>query len=463
MYAQDGLPPQQRRWAMLTIAIAVTMAVLDGAITNIALPTIARDLHVEAADAIWVVNAYQLAVTVSLLPLAALGDIFGYRRIYGVGLAIFTLASLACAMSHSLPALSLARVVQGFGAAGLMSVNTALIRFIYPRAMLGRGVGLNALVVATASALGPSVAAAILSVASWPWLFAVNVPLGALALGLAAPLLPRSPRAPNAFDLPSAGLSALTFGLLITGIDNLGRLSPLVAVELAGAALAGFILVRRQLALDAPLLAVDLFKRPVFSLSVATSICSFTAQGLAFVALPFYLEDVLGRSQVETGLLMTPWPLAVAFVAPIAGRLADRYPAGILGGLGLAALSVGLLLVASMPAHAGLHDMAWRMAICGVGFGFFQSPNNRAILTSAPRERSGSASGILATARLIGQTTGAATVAVIFGLTGVAAAAAATGATAAVLLGAGFAAAGAVASSLRLFGQSRQTLSETGD
>jgi MFS transporter, DHA2 family, multidrug resistance protein len=208
MQPTDGLPVPQRYWAVLTISLGLLMAVLDGAIANIALPTIARDLEATPADSIWVVNAYQLAVTISLLPLSSLGEIFGYRRVFTAGLAVFTVASLGCALSSSLTTLTLARVVQGFGAAGVMSVNTALIRFIYPRSWIGRGVGINAMVGSVSSALGPTVASAILSVAHWPWLFAVNVPTGALALLIGLRALPDSPLARHRFDLPSAALNA---------------------------------------------------------------------------------------------------------------------------------------------------------------------------------------------------------------------------------------------------------------
>jgi DHA2 family multidrug resistance protein-like MFS transporter len=312
---------------------------------------------------------------------------------------------------------------------------------------------------AISSAIGPSVAAAILSVAPWQWLFAINVPLGGIALALIMGALPRTPVAHHRFDWLSAVMSAATFGMLITGIDNLRRLSVFVALELSGAAVAAALFVWRQLLLPYPMLAVELFARPVFALSVVTSICSFTAQNLAFVSLPFFLEEVLGRSPVETGLLMTPWPVAVGFVAPIAGWLADKkYPAGILGGMGLATMSVGLLLLAFRPGHAAVSEMAWWMAICGVGFGFFQSPNNRTILASAPPDRAGSASGILAAARLVGQTFGAALVGLIFALTSTSPSGISHGATLALLVAAGFASAGAIASSLRLFGFHRADL-----
>jgi DHA2 family multidrug resistance protein-like MFS transporter len=412
----EGLPPPQRYWAIATVALGITMAVLDGSIANVALPTIAKDLHAAPADSIWVVNAYQLVITILMLPLASLGEIVGYRRVYRVGLVVFTLASLGCALSDSLVTLSAARVLQGAGAAGMLSVNGALVRFIYPSGLLGRGIGINALVVAVSAAVGPTVAAGILSVASWPWLFAVNVPIGILTL-FASRMLPHTPRSDRRFDLLSAVLNAGFFGLLIVAVDSIGHgARPLYALlAVLGAALAGVALVRRQLPQVSPLLPVDLLRIPMFALSIATSVCSFMAQMLAYVSIPFYFQHVLGRSDVETGLLMTPWPLAAAVVAPIAGRLADRHSAGILGALGLVTFASGLGTLALLPIAPDNADIAWRMALCGAGFGLFQSPNNRAIITSAPRQRSGGASGMLGTARLLGQTTGAALVALMFG------------------------------------------------
>jgi DHA2 family multidrug resistance protein-like MFS transporter len=192
------------------------------------------------------------------------------------------------------------------------------------------------------------------------------------------------------------------------------------------------------------MLPVDLFRRPLFALSAATAVCAFAVQGLSFVSLPFYFEDILLRSQVETGFFMTPWPLVVGIMAPIGGRLADRFPAGLLGGIGLVLLATGMLLLAALPASPGIANIVWRMVICGIGFGFFQTPNMKAIMSSAPPHRSGSASGIVATARLIGQTTGAALAALCFSLAG------RNGATMALALGAGFAGIGSVMSFLRL-------------
>src|SRR5438445_402899 len=249
--AEDGLPKPQRYWAILTLMVGLAMSCLDTAIVNVALPTIARDLHTNAADSIWVVNAYQLAVMVSLLPLASFGDIFGYRRVYRLGLVIYTGAALICA---------------------------------------------------------------------------------------------------------------------INGIGH-GQAAAAIAAEFVGAVALGWLLVRRQLTQAMPLLPVDLFRRPIFALSVTTSVCSFVAQGIAFVALPFYFHDVLGASAVETGLLITPWAVMTAILAPIAGRLADRHPAGILGGIGLSVLATGFVMLALTPSQPPTADIVWRVALCGCGFG----------------------------------------------------------------------------------------------
>jgi MFS transporter, DHA2 family, multidrug resistance protein len=442
----DGLPWEQRRWAVAAIFTALAMASLDTVIANVALPAIAADLHVSPADVVWVVNVYQIALVATLLPLGALGEIVGHERIYLGGLLLFTIASVGCALAWSLPSLLVARTLQGLGASGMMSVNTALVRFVYPSRMQGRGFGHNAMVVATAFTLGPTVASAILAIGPWPWLFAVNLPFGVLALIVGIKTLPALPRAKHAFDFLGAALAACCLALFIIAVGGAGhQATPVVVIGgLAAALLIGLTLMRRHADHPAPMLPFDLFRRPLFALSAATAICSFAVQGLSFVALPFYFEDILGRSQVETGFFMTPWPLVVAVMAPIGGRLSDRFSAGILGGIGLSLLALGMALLAMLPANPGVIDIVWRMMLCGFGFGFFQTPNMKTIMTSAPPHRSGSASGIVATARLVGQTAGAAAAALCFSLSG------RDGATLALALGAGFAALGSVMSFLRL-------------
>nr|WP_053845187.1 MFS transporter [Paracidovorax avenae] len=431
----DGLEPPERGRAMLVIILGIAVAVLDGSIMNLALPTIARELRAGAPQAIWVVNAYQIATLGMLLPLAALGERIGYRRVYLLGMGLFAVSSLGAMLASSLEVLIAARAVQGLGAAGIMSVNAALVRMIYPRARLGQGLALNSLVVAASSVAGPSVAAAILSVSSWPMLFAINLPLGLATLWLGRRALPFNPPPPAhgakagaRFSVIDVALNVLMFALVFIGGDQLGvhggagglPLGPALTL-LAGLAV-GVVFVRRQVRADrrgdTPLFPVDLLRIPVFSLSMGASVAAFCAQMLAFLALPFLLLEAHGRSHAEAGLLITPWPLAIVAVAPLAGRLIGRVPDGLLGGIGMAVLALGLAALAGMPQDAGAFGVVWRMALCGVGFALFQSPNNHTIVTSAPLQRSGAAGGMLSTARLTGQTLGAVLLAVIFAIQG---------------------------------------------
>jgi DHA2 family multidrug resistance protein-like MFS transporter len=327
-----------------------------------------------------------------------------------------------------------------------MSMNGALVRFTYPSRMLGRATGINALVIAAAAAAGPSVASAILAVARWEWLFAVNVPIGAVTLVVAALSLPASPLHAKRFDWISAALNALAVGLLVLGAEGFahGQHGWASGGEIVAALLALGFLLARELPRARPLVPVDLLRIPIFSLSVLSSVASFTAQMLAYVALPFAFEGVLHRTAVQTGLLMTPWPVATGIAAAVAGRLSDRMPAAILGGAGLSLFCAGLLFLGFMPTNVDDLGIVWRMALCGAGFGFFQSPNNRTMIASAPRERSGAAGGMLAMARLLGQTAGATGVALLFRF------APSGGLRECLFVGAGFAALGVVFSLSRL-------------
>jgi DHA2 family multidrug resistance protein-like MFS transporter len=442
----DGLHGSQLIWAVIVLSLGVGMSSLDTAIANTALPAMAQQLHATPADSVWIVNAYQLAMVATLLPVAALGETIGYKRIYVAGMVIFTAASLACALAWSLPVLIIGRLFQGLGASALMGVNSALIRTVYPSRLHGRGFGNNALVVAIGFAIGPSLASVILSVASWEWLFGINVIPGVIGYFMARKALPETGRAGHKVDRVASLYNVAAFGMAILALgDAAHRVGMRTLLPEILVALVFFVLLlRRQKGHPAPLLPVDLFRLPLFTLSTVTAICTFAAQALAFVALPFYFESALGRSPVETGFLLTPWPVMVGVMAPVAGRLSDRYSPGLLGGVGLAILAAGLALLLGMPSNPSAFDIGWRMAICGVGFGFFQAPNVKAIMSSAPASRGGSASGMVATARLIGQSTGAALVAfclTVFHLHGT---------WFAILLAAVFAAAASIASFSRL-------------
>lgn len=435
----DGLPPERLRWATLSILLGTFMGVLDGSIANVALPAIAADLHSQPADAVWIVNSYQLAMAVGVLPLAALGERIGYKRVFVAGLVLFTLASLLCAMAPSLPLLIAARVLQGLGGGCVSTIVPALLRAVYPSRQVGRGVSYLALTVALSAAMGPTVAAGILSVAQWRWLFGVNLPIGIVGVLMAARILPRQDGVHRPFDAVGSLLNAVALSLLIIGVGSLGdRDATSIAIaEIAGAVVAGVLLVRHQRGRDKPLLPLDLLGIPMLRLSAGTSVCSYTAQTMAMLALPFLLVSEMGRSGPVTGLLMTPWPLVIVGVAPLSGRLSDRYRPDLIGAIGLAVFSAGLAVLAMLPAQASNFDIVWRVALCGIGFGLFQTPNNRLLITCAPKERSGAAGGLMTMARMLGMTLGAAFATILLGLKGTAGAVTAI-VVAAVAAGAGF-------------------------
>lgn len=411
--APDGLPAPRRYWAAATILISLSLAVLDASIVNVALPSIAVDLDAPPSRAVWVSNAYSVSIVMLLLPMSAIAERVGFRRMYAFGVVMFTLASLGCALAGSLWELSLARVVQGIGAATLMCMFGGMVRNIYPAHMLGRGISFNSITVAVMSVVGPTIGSLILTVAPWRWIFAVNLPIG-IAIMFGLRFLPEVPRNRAPMDWISALLVMPTLGVFILGIDYLGHDLlggiGLVAISIA----AGLLLLRRARGQEAPLVPVDLLRIRTIAFAVAASASTFAAQMAAYVSLPFYFQQVLGKPHLEVGILMAAWPAGTVLVAPIAGRLSDRYSAANLSGAGAAAMVVGLVWLAMLPLQS---PNAWIMAgmfVVGLGFGLFQTPNNRALLSSAPLRRSGAAGGLQATTRVFGQSFGTAMVAVAF-------------------------------------------------
>ncbi|MDE6628661.1 MAG: MFS transporter [Muribaculaceae bacterium] len=407
--------------AVIAILLVLVMTVLDVTLVNVALPVMAEKFGVSDSYAIWIITIYQLTITMLLLPLSSAGDLFSYRRNFLIGVAVFTLASALCAFSGSFAMILLSRTLQGVGAACVMSVNIALTRLIYPRDILGRGLALNAMVIAIATAAGPTIAGCILSVASWHWLFLINVPFGIAAFFIGRKLLPCNPPRKHRprFDWISGIENAIVFGLVFYALGSFSRKGDAVINTcLIGIGLIiGIFYVRRQFDREAPMLPVDLFGIKLYSLSIATSVCSFIAQNLAMVSLPFLFFNGFGFNEITTGLLMTPWPLATMVVAPLAARYVERHNPGITAAVGMGVYAVGLTLMLSLPANGVTElDIVWRMAICGVGFGMFQTPNNIVMVIATPVQRTGGAGGMQSTARLVGQTLGATAVTLIFAI-----------------------------------------------
>lgn len=444
----DGVSPSRRIGAITAIGFGVSLSVLNGNITNVALPSFTHIFGVTAADTIWIVNAFQLTVVMLLLSFSSLADRVGYRKVYLSGVTLFTLASLGCALSGSFSWLIFWRVMQGIGAAAIMSINTSIVRTIFPKNRLARGLGINAAIVSVAAVSGPTIAAGILAFASWHWLFAVNVPIGLIALTLGYYYIPDNPLKIKGekFNWADSIMNALTFGLFLSMIEGYSHGWSLGVVfgGIAATIVVGYFYVKSQLHREYPLLPFDLLRIPIFTLSIITSICSFIATTAALTAIPFFFQHSLGISAVHTGLLITAWPIVMGIVAPMAGYLTEKIHPGILGLAGLAISAFGMFMVALTPHDASVPNIVWRLMTCSLGIGLFQAPNNSIMIGSAPTQRSGSASGMQATARLIGQTTGAAFVALSFTLFGT------NGAVTAICIGGSFALIGAILSSTRI-------------
>jgi MFS transporter, DHA2 family, multidrug resistance protein len=416
--AASSWPRPRRTAAIASVLAAMVLVVLDAAIANVALPTIARSLQVTPAMSVWVITAYQAALLMSLLPCAALGEILGYRRVFTVGISIFIGASALCAISPSLPWLVAGRFVQGLGGAAVMALGVALLRVVVPHHRLGAAIGWNALAVALSSAAGPTIGATILSKTSWPWLFAVNLPLGVVVL-LATRALPHVSGTARRLDLFSVALNAGVFASLVIGAELIPAMPALAAALLATAAVALVALVRREMPKEAPLIPLDLLRTDSFRSSVIASVLCFAGVAAAMVALPFYLQHGLGQDAWSTGLYMTPWPLTVAIAAPFADRLANRLSTAWLCAAGGVCLTIGLAVAAMWPLRDHPLPLVMLTTLCGLGFGLFQVPNNRNMFLAAPRQRSGAAGGMQGTARLAGQTAGAIIMTLLFTLTSV--------------------------------------------
>lgn len=408
---------------MAVILLGLVLCVMDSTMLNMALPQVARQWQVDPAQTLWVVNANQIASLVLLLPLAALGDRMGYRRVYLWGMVVFGVASVGALLAPSLGWLIVARALQGLGAAGVLSVNASLVRLIYPRAMLGKGMALNSLTVALSFVAGPAVAAAVISLGDWRWLFALHLPMALAISWLGMRSLPQPAPSAAAQQQPLSWLDGVLnivmFASLFLGVDRISHMEPggslwPAALWLALGVGVGAWYLQRQRRLSAPMFPLDLLRIPVFALSMCASISAFCAQTMAFLALPFLLIEARGLPTGQAGLLISAWPLALALAAPWVGRMIGRWPAGRLGALGMALFAAGLWALALLPPQAANWDVVWRMALCGMGFACFQSPNNFTIVTSAPLHRSGAASGMLGSARHVGQGLGAVLLAMAF-------------------------------------------------
>jgi MFS transporter, DHA2 family, multidrug resistance protein len=407
--AVDGLPTPRRYLAITAVCLGTALAIIDGSIVTVALPTMARDLHVDASTSVLVVTIYQLTMVMMLLPFSALGSHLGLRRMYQYGQVIFLVSTVLCFFARSMPFLLVVRVIQALGAGAALSVSSALVRFIYPARQLGRGLGISGIAVSVAAAIAPTLGGLVLSVARWPWIFVAACPLAVLSLVLGQRSLPDPQPHDEPFDVLGAVLCALTFGLVIFGLESLVHGdSPVIAafICIVGVAVA-VVFVRRELRSKLPILPVDLLMRPLIGLSSIGALLAFMGAMTLILSLPFRLQQRYGWAPSEIGAVLMPWSLTIALTGSIAGSLSDRISAGILGATGMLIALIGMLLLAFLPAHPTHLDMVWRMMMCGLGYGLYLSPNSRVIINAASYERAAAAGGLVGTTRLIGQTLGA--------------------------------------------------------
>jgi EmrB/QacA subfamily drug resistance transporter len=395
------------------------MTTLDASIVNIGLPTIARAFGTPLSGTIeWVIIGYLVVAAALLLTVGRLSDMVGRTPIWMTGLGLFTLASVLCGAAPSVGLLILARLLQGAGAALVLATGTAMLTDAVPPNQHGRALGLGALAIALGTSVGPTLGGLITEHLSWRWIFYVNVPIGLVALTAAYHFLPREAgRRQGRFDplgaiLLGVGVAALTLGLSFGGKWGWDSARLLGTLAIAVTALTGALAAERHVA--DPIIDLTLFRNRVFSSGIASMTLSMLALFSVGFLLPFYFEELRGFSTAHSGWLLTPMPLALAVVAPIAGAASDRFGSRFIAPLGLAINAVALFLLAQLDATSSTVDIAWRLALAGIGQGLFQAPNTRAVMEAAPATAQGAASGLLATSRIAGQALSVAVAGAVF-------------------------------------------------
>ncbi len=406
-----SLSGRQRWLVLLAVGTGGFMAALDGSVVNTVLPVIRQSFGSTVAEIEWVVTVYLLVVSGLLLTFGRLGDLHGHKPIYISGFGIFVVGSALCALSRSALSLVAARGVQALGAAMLASNSPAILTASFPAGERGRALGMQAMMTYMGLMVGPSLGGWLADRFAWPSIFTINLPIGLLALALSLRFLPGDAHAPGAERFDLAGGLAFLGGLvaLLLALNQghaWGWASPSILALFAGAGvlLTVFVLIER--AVPSPMLDLGLFRRRLFAASTASAVLNYIGLYSIVFLLPFYLIQGRGLSPAATGMLMTAQPLVMAITAPISGTLSDRIGSRFLSSAGMAVLAGGMFLLSRLDPAAPLSAVAACLFITGFGLGIFVSPNTNALMGSAPRERQGTASGVLATARSLGMVLG---------------------------------------------------------
>ena len=401
----------QRKWLILTsVSLGSLVATLDGSIVNIALPAIQKDFGIDLTTVEWVVVAYLLVVGSLLLPVGRLGEVLTFKRVYLVGFAVFTVASVCCGASPNEVTLVAFRVVQAIGAAMIMAMGPAIVARTFPANERGRALGLNGVSVSIGLSLGPALGGILTQAATWRAIFLINVPIGVLAIAWASHILPNEePGKGQSFDNRGAMLSSIALFSLLLALSEgqgWGWTSPSVVGLLLAFIILGtaFLYVERH-AIQ-PMIDLALFRIRPFTAGLVSVVVAFAGLFTATFLLPFLLQQARGFSPIEAGLLLTPVPITMAIVAPLSGTVSDRLGPRLPASLGMVIMVLGLLSLTQLPVDFALPDLIWRLVLLGIGQGLFMSPNSSAVLGSVPRPRVGTASGTLAQMRVNGQALG---------------------------------------------------------
>lgn len=419
--SQPSVPDEPQRATSWLAAIAVwigSMAVAFEMLgTTVILPPVAAHFGISAAESAYVVKAFHAGVLLVLLPLSSLGERVGYDRLLRAGFLVLALGAAGAMVAPTYPLLIACRFAQGLGASAIVSVGSALIRHIFPARYLVRAFSYSALIVACTAAAGPAIVSGLLAFGSWHRVFILTAALCVIALVVGWRSLPHSSH-DEAYDWLSAILYIVAAAALLGGIELVEADLSVALVAIAAIVFvpACAALFHRSLRHQRPIVPFDLLRSSSFILSVLTSIGAFSAQTLAFIALPFFLIGDGLRTAEDIGPLLVAWPAAIAVSAPLAGRLAERLSPSVIASVGLTLMGTGLALLSVVRPDAGALSLMAHLALCGVGFGLFQTPNNYLLLTAAPMQRAGAAAGMQAMARHLGQIVGAIAAGVTFRL-----------------------------------------------
>ena len=407
-----ALTRQTNKWAVLIIlSTALFMVNLDVTIVNIALPSIMEQLPASLSGAEWVLNAYVLVFAVLLVTLGRMGDIFGRKRLFISGLAVFTAASFACGVAPDIGWLIGSRVVQAIGGAAMMPATLSILNVCFQSGHRGLAIGIWGASAGAAAALGPIIGGLLVGSLGWGWVFLVNIPIGLAAFIAAVKIVPESadPDASRSLDWPGIATATLVLGTLSFALiegQAFGWTSPLIlalfAVALLGA--GAFLLVETRARV--PLVPVSFFRNISFTAgNILGLIVMFNLVGVIFLSV-MYLQAVRDYPPMESGLIILPLPLALMIVSPLAGRLADRLQMRFLLAAGMVMVALGMSFLSQIQPDTPGRAMSWPLGLTGIGLGLVMAPLSSIVMASAPVTRSGTASGILTTMRQTGATLG---------------------------------------------------------